>query len=283
MFINDKKELIKNLSTFKNYSKSSLEGELEFYRGRVKRGTCFIIYIDENELEFAPSRFIGYANNNIKSHKKNNKRDGRITNKIISNILGAKPRLIQNAEYAYINYCNTRKIITKPFGTFNAPRKYWLFDSTVEKVLSEKYTNADKEFIDKEEIKNSDSTSKKVLIDARKGQGEYRNELIDLWKSCPITKCNIHKVLKASHIKPWRYSNNQERLDKYNGILLSPIYDTLFDLGLISFSEKGQLLVSKKLSSDNLKKLRIDSFAKINFCKYHYSYLKFHRENIFDK
>ena len=40
-------------------------------------------------------------------------------------------------------------------------------------------------------------------------------------------------ILIASHIKPWRVSNNNERLDVYNGLLLLPNLDKLFDKGYI--------------------------------------------------
>ena len=42
----------------------------------------------------------------------------------------------------------------------------------------------------------------------------------------------------------WRDSDNDERLDGANGLLLTPSVDHLFDRGFISFKDNGDLLVS---------------------------------------
>ena len=46
---------------------------------------------------------------------------------------------------------------------------------------------------------------------------------------CRITHVNNPVHLVASHCKPWRDSNNQERLNGDNGLLLTPSIDHLFD------------------------------------------------------
>lgn len=55
-------------------------------------------------------------------------------------------------------------------------------------------------------------------------------------KSCPITRADDKRLLIAIHIKPWVHSNNEERVNTKNGILLSPLFDKLFDkrIGLIT-------------------------------------------------
>jgi len=42
-----------------------------------------------------------------------------------------------------------------------------------------------------------------------------------------------HRLLMASHIKPWRDSTNRERLDHRNGIAACPVHDSAFDTGLL--------------------------------------------------
>ena len=42
-----------------------------------------------------------------------------------------------------------------------------------------------------------------------------------------------HRLLVASHIKPWRESSNRERLDPRNGIAACPVHDSAFDTGLL--------------------------------------------------
>lgn len=40
-------------------------------------------------------------------------------------------------------------------------------------------------------------------------------------------------LLVASHIKPWRDSNDRERLDAANGVAACPTHDRAFDAGLL--------------------------------------------------
>ena len=100
-------------------------------------------------------------------------------------------------------------------------------------------------------------TEKKRLISARIGQGNYREELINLWKKCAVSECKMTDVLIASHIKPWRESTNKERLDPYNGLLLLPNYDKLFDKGLISFEDNGKIIISPLIKEEEYKVLGI--------------------------
>ena len=100
-------------------------------------------------------------------------------------------------------------------------------------------------------------TEKEQLISARIGQGNYRNKLINLWKKCAVSKCEMTELLIASHIKPWKESTNKERLDRYNGLLLLPNYDKLFDKGLISFEDNGKIIISPLIKEEEYKVLGI--------------------------
>ena len=73
--------------------------------------------------------------------------------------------------------------------------------------------------------------------------------------SCVITGINHPKLLVASHIKPWVVSDNQERLQVDNGLLLSATYDRLFDSGLITFDKNGRIFLSSFIGTENEKKL----------------------------
>ena len=82
----------------------------------------------------------------------------------------------------------------------------------------------------------------------------------------------------ASHIKPWRNSTNQQRLDVYNGLLLTPNLDKLFDKGYISFDKKGKIICSEALPYSDIKSLAITKdmrLSKIEDC--HQEYLEYHR------
>jgi len=83
---------------------------------------------------------------------------------------------------------------------------------------------------------NLNITQRQQLINARIGQGEFRNELInEFGGTCSITNLNYPCLLIASHILPWANANNQQRLDHNNGLLLHPFIDKLFDKFYISF------------------------------------------------
>lgn len=125
-------------------------------------------------------------------------------------------------------------------------------------------------------------TIREAVIQSRIGQGQFRTLLISYWHSCSVSGCEQIEILKASHIKPWRYSTNKERLDVFNGLLLLPNLDTCFDSGFISFEDDGKIIISDKLSKDAQLRLGINSNLKLlRVEQKHKSYLYFHRKNIF--
>ncbi|WP_420516371.1 HNH endonuclease [Vagococcus fluvialis] len=130
-------------------------------------------------------------------------------------------------------------------------------------------------------------TSKQVEIAARIGQGKYRDRLLKMIPYCPFTQIDDARMLIASHIKPWRDSSDEEKIDPKNGLILSPTFDKLFDTGLITFESDGTLLVSPFLSEKNQERLRISTGINIGiekfFSKERITYMEFHRENIFQR
>jgi len=119
-------------------------------------------------------------------------------------------------------------------------------------------------------------TQKEVLIQARRGQGKFRERLIGQWKKCAVTGYSNLSFLIASHIKPWATSNNRERLDPYNGLLLIPNLDKAFDLHYISFDERGKILISDYL--ENYELLGIHKEMSIQLARDHQEYLEHHRD-----
>ena len=133
-----------------------------------------------------------------------------------------------------------------------------------------------------EESENLLSTEIETIIHSRKGQDSFREELVKYWQGCAVTGFKKVEFLVASHIKPWKDSNNQERLDKFNGLLLLPNLDKLFDSGYISFNENGRMLCSRYLSSEEKGLLGIgDTMSLIYIDERHKPYLKYHREECF--
>ena len=129
-------------------------------------------------------------------------------------------------------------------------------------------------------------TEKDALIKARRGQGRFRQRVGRLERFCRVTRVDRPEHLIASHIKPWRESDNRERLFEGNGLLLTPTIDHLFDRGFISFENSGELLVSPVAHEDSLKKMGIITDRVVNvggFAEAQREFLEFHRTSVFLK
>lgn len=129
--------------------------------------------------------------------------------------------------------------------------------------------------------KPSGTTTKQAIRDARVGQGYFRQELLKMWKCCPVTGVSNPSLLLASHTKPWSRSNDDERLDPFNGFLFAPNIDRSFDKGLISFTDSGLIIISDLLSGTDKSALGIHERMSISVSPEHAKYLAAHRE-LFD-
>lgn len=130
------------------------------------------------------------------------------------------------------------------------------------------------------------ATEAERLVVQRVGQQLFRNALLDYWQGrCCVTGLDVVPLLRASHIKPWaKCASDQERLDVFNGLLLAPHLDALFDGGWISFSDQGDLLISRQLNAKAHKQLGIElSWSIPNLTVTHLSYLAHHRAHEFRK
>lgn len=159
-------------------------------------------------------------------------------------------------------------------------RKFLKFvNSNYSENISNREDAEEREIINNSHIPE---TEKVALIKSRRGQGLFRNRLFEYWHGCALTDCHITDMLIASHIKPWRDSNNEERLCQYNGLLLLPTYDKLFDRGYITFDETGHIVVSKLISVGDIAKMSIDTNASlIKMDINHLRFLEYHQNYIF--
>lgn len=132
--------------------------------------------------------------------------------------------------------------------------------------------------------KESDSTTRKALVDARLGQGKFREQVLALWgNQCAVTGATTREAIRASHIIPWCVSV-EKRLDPQNGLPLVANLDALFDRGLISFDASGQMIVSPVLSTTERELLQLDQ-QKLSKSPTPETaaYLAHHRERFFGK
>lgn len=161
----------------------------------------------------------------------------------------------------------------------SALRKYKKFlDSNYLKIVEASILSETQKI---QEDNSITATEKETIVKARIGQGLFRDRLLSYWSGCSITCCKLTNILIASHIKPWKNSNNRERLDVFNGLLLTPNYDKLFDLGFISFDNGGKIIFSKEFPKSERQILNIDIHTHLTIVdERHREYLAFHRENL---
>jgi predicted restriction endonuclease len=128
-------------------------------------------------------------------------------------------------------------------------------------------------------------TERTSEVRRRIGQEVFRDALMDLWQGrCAVTGLAFPpKLLRASHAKPWAKATDSERLDPFNGLLLSVHFDVMFDSGLIAFSDDGVLLCSTHLDDAIKRHYSIADGARLRTLNPgHIPYLAWHRAQIFD-
>jgi len=127
------------------------------------------------------------------------------------------------------------------------------------------------------------STEAERVVVQRVGQNLFRSALLDYWQGrCCVTGLAVPELLRASHIKPWAAcDSDDERLDVFNGLLLTPHLDALFDAGLMSVGDDGHVQLSSQLSADTLERLGIGSPLDISGLQAaHQRYLGHHRSHV---
>jgi putative restriction endonuclease len=128
------------------------------------------------------------------------------------------------------------------------------------------------------------TTETERLVVQRIGQNLFRNSLLDFWQGrCCVIGLAVPELLRASHIRPWAMcETDEQRLDVFNGLLLSPNLDALFDGGWVSFDDGGNILVAEDLADDSLELLGLTKNYRLNGLKpRHLFYLDYHRKHVF--
>ncbi len=128
-----------------------------------------------------------------------------------------------------------------------------------------------------EEIKN---TEVERIVRQRVGQDTYRKAMLDYWGgACAVTGVAIPEILRASHALPWaECASDAQRLDVFNGFLLTANLDALFDRFLISFDRKGLVIISDYISLQDRDYLGLHAGLQLRWLtERHEQYLVEHR------
>jgi len=196
--------------------------------------------------------------------------DESLTDEVVKEILSAEEekRKVRNVYTSRKAISDFSAGLNKFLAFINSDYYKRLHDSIINEII---------------QIEKSDTlqeTEKKSLVLSKIGQGRFRNDLIKYWGCCSVTGFSSTWMLVASHIKPWRDSNNSERLNVYNGLLLLPNLDKLFDKGYISFNLSGHVIYSNLLSKDDRRILFLqDDMKLLRVEAHHIPFLKYHNEN----
>lgn len=192
-------------------------------------------------------------------------------------------QIIRKIALPLVSYIYVEKV-----GNENDPLFYWKlfvdFDAIWEKQNGPLVFNYGKknhlvEYAEKVKNKPNEDIRK-----AREGQGKYREQLLEQCRFCPVTMISDERLLIASHIKPWAASLDNEKIDPYNGYMLSPMFDKLFDRGFITFAENRHMILSEFISPFTWKQIGVknDTFIKaLPMDDKRIEYLKFHHESVF--
>ena len=131
-------------------------------------------------------------------------------------------------------------------------------------------------------VESISATEREATVRQRIGQNLFREGLMALWGGrCAITGLDVPELLRASHAKPWADSNNLERLDVYNGLLLAAHWDAAFDAGLVTVGVDGALMPSSALSDAARSVLGLSCTLRLKLRPEHEPYMAWHRERVF--
>ncbi|WP_166486340.1 HNH endonuclease signature motif containing protein [Cereibacter sphaeroides] len=232
--VDDCREIEENLKALELVRSSGKGVEFENYRSLVAKGHVFLPYLTTEGIAFAPSRFLGYKGNTVRKHAQREHKDGRETTPRIRQVLAKKFGFTtwnsadSEAEAYYFKFCSSLGVepnkvertywITPEIGD-------WLSDHPSESYDAKTEARRDEEL--EQAVRNDGSlpeTTRASIIRARVGQGLFRRLVLRKYGSCLITALTEHKLLIASHIKPWRdcCHNPAECLSPDNALLLSP-------------------------------------------------------------
>lgn len=131
------------------------------------------------------------------------------------------------------------------------------------------------------ETEHLGDTEGEQLQKVRIGQARFRDALINYWNGiCPLTGISNPELLRASHIIGWaKCESDQERLNVYNGFLLSSLWDAAFDSGLVTFDDHGRAVASPLLDDKAAAEMGLGTVPPLALTDEHRSRLAWHRVN----
>lgn len=167
-------------------------------------------------------------------------------------------------------------------GAFMFPTRDALFDgvSAVYRLSMSLPTLPYEDFL--RETAHLGDTEAERVQKVRIGQDRFRDAQMGYWEgACPLTGIRNPDLLRASHIISWSdCPSDEERLNVYNGFLLSSLWDAAFDAGLVTFDDEGRVMASPNLGENAVKELRLETAPRLILTDEHRTRLNWHRAKL---
>ena len=136
--------------------------------------------------------------------------------------------------------------------------------------------------------------TKTRLVKTRVNQNKFRKIVLEAYGgACCITGISIPYLIRASHIKPWAYSNEIEKTDVHNGLCLNSLHDAAFDAGIITIEPSDySVKLSSGIEEHMPTEIYENYFRKYDGVPIHLpnkdkypktEYLEYHKYHIFNK
>lgn len=145
--------------------------------------------------------------------------------------------------------------------------------------------DVDYKTIDLNKYKREPEEHKENYVFKIKSLSTLRKILIEKYKGCQLCGITKEDLLIQSHLKPQSISKKEEKkeeiFDINNVLLLCNRHDKLIDKGLITFTDEGDIKISKELDEEDVKTLGISNDIKVELKEEQKPYMRYHREYVF--
>lgn len=124
-----------------------------------------------------------------------------------------------------------------------------------QKILAIKKNRQIRDIVDIGDIDNiPEGIYREKLTKTRVGQYFFRMAVLNSYgNKCCITGIEKAELLVASHIKPWKDSDEKtERTNPMNGLSLNALHDKAFDKGLITINSEYKIIISDKIKNSEM-------------------------------
>ena len=222
LLVKTDKDINKNIETVEFNLEESEDStdRIEMLR-LIKRGHVFVCYKIDDEFHFVPSRFVGYKDNSIIKHKRNESKDGRITNKALEKIIGKKS-YTEKIEKQFLGFCKILGISPD-----KNKRSYWLFNFNDPTFISHENHLEGKVYLAKHKARERNA---KVVAEAKQLFKQKHGHLY--CEECGIDMGKVYgdvgkDYIEAHHAIPLSEYNEEHEVKPEDFIMLCPNCHTM--------------------------------------------------------